>query len=93
VINGTDVTGLAASTAKTLTNFGYRDVVAVTNDAAGPTISTSCVSYEPGHQDLARSVAACLQISPDQVQPMTARARSAAGQADVAVFLGADRVP
>jgi LytR cell envelope-related transcriptional attenuator len=93
VINGTDVTGLAASTAEALTNYGYRDVVAMTSAAAGPSISKSGVSYEPGHQDLARSVAACLEISPDRVAPMTARARSAAGQADVAVFLGADKVP
>lgn len=93
VINGTDVTGLGASTAETLTNSGYRDVFVVTNDVATPLISGSGVSYEPGHRDLAQSVAACLEIRPDRVQPMTARARSVAGNADVAVFLGADKVP
>jgi hypothetical protein len=93
VINGTDVTGLADSTAEALTNNGYRDVVVVTNDAASSSISDSGVSYEPGHRDLAQSVAACLEIRPDRVRPMTARTRSAARQADVAVFLGADRIP
>ena len=93
VINGTDVTGLGASTAEALTNNGYRDVVAVSNDVASPLISGSGVSYEPGHRELAQSVAACLEISPDRVQPMDARARSIAGKAAVAVFLGADRVP
>ena len=93
VVNETDVTGLAASTAERLTDSGYRDVVVVTNDAAGPPSSRSGVSYEPGHRDLAQSVAACLGIPQDRVAPMTAEKRSASGQADVAVFLGADKVP
>jgi hypothetical protein len=93
VINGTDVSGLAVSTAESLTNYGYRDVFVVTNDAGGPPTSESGVSYEAGHHDLAQSVAACLEIRPDRVRPMTAHTRSVAGNADVAVLLGADRVP
>jgi hypothetical protein len=93
VINGTGVTGLAASTAEMLRSNGYRDVVVVSNDRAGKSTSRSGVSYEPGHHNLAQSVAACLEISPDRVEPMNARARSIAGKAAVAVFLGADKVP
>ena len=93
VINGTDVTGLGASTAEMLTSNGYRDVFVVSNDVTSPAISGSGVAYEPGHRNLAQGVAACLQISPDRIEPMTARARSIAGKAAVAVFLGADKVP
>jgi hypothetical protein len=38
-------------------------------------------------------VAACLEIPRARVAPMNAEKRSAAGQADVAVFLGADKIP
>ena len=65
----------------------------VSNDVTRPSISGSGVSYEPGHRELAQSVAACLEIGRDRVQPMSARARSIAEKAAVAVFLGADKVP
>jgi hypothetical protein len=68
-------------------------VFVVSNDVTSPSISGSGVAYEPGHRELAQSVAACLGISPDRVQPMDARSRSIAGKAAVAVFLGADKVP
>jgi hypothetical protein len=38
-------------------------------------------------------VAGCLQIGSDRVLPMQPNARALADRADVAIFVGADRVP
>ena len=51
------------------------------------------VYYQGGHRADALGVASCLHIGSDRVVAMDTAARKLAGGVDVAVFVGADRVP
>jgi LytR cell envelope-related transcriptional attenuator len=93
VLNGTTVTGLARQVADELTANGYDEPIVVTNDTTNQTREHSEVFYEPGHRNEGLAVAGCLGIRFDHVHPMNANARALADRADIAVFIGADRVP
>jgi negative regulator of sigma E activity len=93
VLNGTTVTGLARQAADRLTASGYHEPNVVTNDTTNQTRKVTEVFYEPGHRNEADSVAGCLDVRFDHVHAMNANARALADRADVAVFIGADRVP
>jgi len=93
VLNGTTTTGLARAVADELTSVGYPPPDYVTNDAGNQARRISEVYYEPDHKADAQGVAACLHIRLDRVRPMDADTRAIADRADVAVFVGADRVP
>ena len=93
VLNGTTITGLARGAADELTSFGYNEPNVVTNDTTNPTRARTTVYYEPGHRADALGVASCLHIGSDRVVQMGSAQRALSERAQVAVFLGADRVP
>ena len=93
VLNGTTVAGLARSVADELTSYGYPAPSFVTNDTTNQARAHTAVYYEPGHKGDAQGVAACLHVGLDRVLPMQPNARALADRADVAIFVGADRVP
>lgn len=93
VLNGTTTAGLARAVADALTSKGYREPDLVTNDTTNQSRVRTTIYYEAGHRTDAADVASCLAIRPDRVLPMGADERAVADRADVAVFVGADRVP
>jgi LytR cell envelope-related transcriptional attenuator len=93
VLNATTVTGLARAAADELTSLGYDEPNVVTNDTTNQRRARTTVYYEPGHRADALGVASCLHIGTDRVVPMDANARALSDRAQVAVFVGADRVP
>jgi hypothetical protein len=92
VLNGTKVTGLARQAADRLTASGYDEPNVVTNDATNPTRKVTEVFYEPGHRNEAYGVAGCLEVRFDHIHAMNANARALADRAEIAVFIGADKV-
>jgi negative regulator of sigma E activity len=93
VLNGTTTTGLARAVADALTSKGYREPDLVTNDTTNQSRVRTSVYYEAGHRLDAADVASCLGVRSDRVLPMGVGERVVADRADVAVFVGADRVP
>jgi hypothetical protein len=93
VLNGTTITGLARAVADDLTSFGYPEPNVVTNDTTNQARQHTTIYYEPGHKADAQGVAGCLHVGFDRVLAMEPSARALADRADVAVFVGADRVP
>ena len=93
VLNGTTTTGLARAVADALTSKGYREPDLVTNDTTNQSRVHTTVYYEPGHQTDAADVASCLAVRSNRVLPIGVAERAVADRADVAVFVGADRVP
>jgi len=93
VLNGTTTPGLARAVADALTSKGYHEPDLVTNDTTNQSRVRTTVYYEAGHRMDAADVASCLAVRPDRVLPMGVSERALADRAEVAVFVGADRVP
>jgi hypothetical protein len=85
VLNGTAVSGLAASWGDKIENKGF-EVGAVTN--TNSTFEDSVVMFEPGSKPEAKEVAQRLAIK--KVQPMPAEVREVSNEAKVAVVVGED---
>jgi LytR cell envelope-related transcriptional attenuator len=93
VLNGTTTTGLARAVADVLTSKGYREPYLVSDDTTNQSRVHTTVYYEAGHRTDAVDVASCLAVRPARVLPMGAGERALSDRADVAVFVGADRLP
>ena len=93
VLNGTTTAGLARAVADALTSKGYREPDLVSDDTTNHSRVRTTVYYEAGHRTDAVDVASCLAIRPGRVLPMGASERALSDRSDVAVFVGADRVP
>jgi hypothetical protein len=85
VLNGTSVTGLAATWGDKIENKGF-EVGAVTN--TNSTFEDSVVMFEPGAKPEAKEVAKNLQIK--KVQKMVAEVAEVSNGAKVAVVVGED---
>jgi hypothetical protein len=85
VLNGTSVTGLAATWGDKIEGKGF-EVGAVTN--TNSTFEDSVVMFEPGSKPEAKEVAAKLQFK--KVQPMTAEVKEVSNKANVSVVVGED---
>jgi LytR cell envelope-related transcriptional attenuator len=85
VLNGTSVTGLAATWGDKIENKGF-EVGAVTN--TNSTFEDSVVMFEPGSKPEAKEVAEKLQFK--KVQPMTAEVKEVSNNANVSVVVGED---
>jgi hypothetical protein len=93
VLNGTTTTGLARAVADVLTSKGYREPDLVSNDTTNQSRLHTTIYYKAGHQMDAADVASCLAVRSSRVLPMGVEERAIADGADVAIFVGADRVP
>ncbi len=85
VLNGTSVTGLAASWGDKIENKGF-ELGAVTN--TNSTFEESVVMFEPGAKPEAKVVAERLNIK--KVQPMVAEVAEVSNEAKVSVVVGED---
>ena len=85
VLNGTSVTGLAASWGDKIENKGF-ELGAVTN--TNSTFADSVVMFEPGAKPEAKEVAERLNIK--KVQPMVAEVAEVSNEAKVSVVVGED---
>jgi hypothetical protein len=85
VLNGTSVTGLAATWGDKIEGKGF-EVGAVTN--TNSTFEDSVVMFEPGSKPEAKEVAKDLQFK--KVQPMTAEVKEVSNKANVSVVVGED---
>lgn len=85
VLNGTSVTGLAASWGDKIENKGF-ELGAVTN--TNSTFAESVVMFEPGAKPEAKEVAQRLDIK--KVQPMVAEVAEVSNEAKVSVVVGED---
>ena len=85
VLNGTSVTGLAASWGAKIENKGF-ELGAVTN--TNSTFEESVVMFEPGAKPEAKEVAERLKIK--KVQPMVAEVAEVSNEAKVSVVVGED---
>ncbi|HXF31409.1 MAG TPA: LytR C-terminal domain-containing protein [Solirubrobacterales bacterium] len=85
VLNGTSVTGLAASWGDKIENKGF-ELGAVTN--TNSTFEESVVMFEPGAKPEAKEVAERLKIK--KVQPMVAEVAEVSNEAKVSVVVGED---
>jgi hypothetical protein len=85
VLNGTSVTGLAATWGNKIEGKGF-EVGAVTN--TNSTFEDSVVMFEPGSKPEAKEVAEKLQFK--KVQPMTAEVKEVSNKANVSVVVGED---
>lgn len=85
VLNGTSVTGLAASWGDKIENKGF-ELGAVTN--TNSTFEESVVMFEPGAKPEAKEVAERLQIK--KVKPMVAEVAEVSNEAKVSVVVGED---
>jgi hypothetical protein len=83
VLNGTSVTGLAATWGDKIENKGF-EVGAVTN--TNSTFETSVVMFEAGAEPEAKEVSKVLQIK--KVQPMVAEVAEVSNGAKVSVVVG-----
>jgi hypothetical protein len=88
VLNGTSVTGLAASWGDKIENKGF-ELGAVTN--TNSTFAESVVMFEPGAKPEAKEVAERLSIK--KVQPMVAEVSEVSNEAKVSVVVGEDNAP
>jgi LytR cell envelope-related transcriptional attenuator len=85
VLNGTSVTGLAATWGDKIEHKGF-EVGAVTN--TNSTFEDSVVMFEAGSKPEAKEVAKQLQIK--KIQPMTAEVAEVSNKAKVSVVVGED---
>lgn len=85
VLNGTSVTGLAASWSDKIENKGF-EVGAITN--TNSTFEESVVMFQPGAKPEAKVVAERLNIQ--KVQPMVAEVAEVSNEAKVSVVVGED---
>ncbi len=85
VLNGTSVTGLAASWGDKIENKGF-ELGAVTN--TNSTFAESVVMFEPGAKPEAKEVAERLNIK--KVQPIVPEVAEVSNQAKVSVVVGED---
>jgi hypothetical protein len=85
VLNGTSVTGLAASWGDKIESKGF-ELGAVTN--TNSTFEESVVMFEPGAKSEAKEVAEKLKIK--KVQPMVAEVAEVSNEAKVSVVVGED---
>jgi LytR cell envelope-related transcriptional attenuator len=85
VLNGTSVTGLAASWGDKIEHKGF-ELGAVTN--TNSTFEESVVMFEPGSKPEAKEVAKRMSIA--KVQPMTAEVKEVSNKANVSVVVGED---
>ena len=85
VLNGTSVTGLAASWGDKIENKGF-ELGAVTN--TNSTFEESVVMFEPGAKPEAKEVAERLQIK--NVEPMIPEVAEVSNEAKVSVVVGED---
>ena len=88
VLNGTTVAGLARRVSDELRRAGFRK--GRTDNATEQARAESVVFYADGSERAARAVGE--QLSIGQRQPITGDARALAGNADVVVVLGADKM-
>lgn len=85
VLNGTSVTGLAATWGNKIETKGF-ELGAVTN--TNSTFEDSVVMFEPGAKPEAKEVAKRLTIA--KVEPMTAEVKEVSNKAKVSVVVGED---
>jgi hypothetical protein len=85
VLNGTSVTGLAATWGDKIEKKGF-ELGAVTN--TNSTFEESVVMFEPGAKPEAKEVAKRLTIA--KVEPMTAEVKEVSNKAKVSVVVGED---
>jgi hypothetical protein len=85
VLNGTSMTGLAATWGDKIEKKGF-EVGAVTN--TNSTFEESVVMFEPGSKPEAKEVAEKLNFK--KVQPMTAEVAGVSNEANVSVVVGED---
>jgi hypothetical protein len=85
VLNGTSVTGLAATWGDKIETKGF-ELGAVTN--TNSTFEDSVVMFEPGSKSEAKEVAERLAIA--KVEPMTAEVKEVSNKAKVSVVVGED---
>lgn len=85
VLNGTSVTGLAASWGDKIETKGF-ELGAVTN--TNSTFEDSVVMFEPGAKPQAKEVAKRMSIP--KVEPMTAEVKEVSNKAKVSVVVGED---
>jgi hypothetical protein len=92
ILNGTTITGLASETANKLVEQGFTRGNTKTGnaDSAGQQ-AQSVVEYSANNARQARFVANKLGIS--DIEPIDTQTQAKAGDATVAVIIGADRVP
>jgi len=88
VLNGTAVTGLAASWGDKIENKGF-ELGAVTN--TNSTFEESVVMFEPGAKPEAKEVAERLSIK--NVEPMIPEVAEVSNEAKVSVVVGEDHAP
>jgi hypothetical protein len=89
VLNGTTVSGLAATLRDQIAAAGFTK--GTINDFSDQQLAESVVQYAPGHQAEAKAVSHTVGISPRE--PVTADSRALAGDATVIVIAGADKAP
>jgi hypothetical protein len=89
VLNGTTVTGLAATLRDQIAAAGFKKgMINVFSDQG---LAESVVQYAPGHQAEAKAVSRRVGVS--RREPVTADTRALAGDATVIVIAGADKAP
>jgi hypothetical protein len=89
VLNGTTVTGLAATLRDQIGAAGFKK--GTINVFSDQQLAESVVQYAPGHQAEAQAIGRRFGIS--QREPVTADSRALAGDATVIVIAGADKAP
>jgi hypothetical protein len=90
VVNGTSVSGLAATVEQTVVKRAGYDPGPVGNAAAS--VNATVVEYSSGTRGDAQALAKAIkpQLGETPVQPMTADTQDIAGKADLALVLGLD---
>lgn len=88
VLNGTAVSGLAASWGETIEEKGF-ELGAITNTSS--TFEESVVMFEPGAKPEAKEVAQRLSIN--NVEPMIPEVAEVSNEAKVSVVVGEDNAP
>ncbi|MDP9346625.1 MAG: LytR C-terminal domain-containing protein, partial [Actinomycetota bacterium] len=90
VLNGTTVTGLARNASDKIVAKGYKEG-AVGTDSTNQQRQTTQVLYNGNQRPAALDVAKILGVRPSAVAKMDANARLLANNAQIAVFVGADK--
>lgn len=88
VLNGTSVPGLGAKVATDLKKAGFK--IGTTTNATQQDIANTTVAYTKGEKLAGRKVAK--QLGTDPPSPLSAQDASIAGNADVVVTVGSDRI-
>jgi hypothetical protein len=89
VLNGTSISGLAATVGDRVEADGFTKGTISNASLTGGQRATSVVMYSPGHRSDAVRVAHRLGIS--QVEPVDSNSRQIAGDATVVVLVGSDK--